>query len=82
MKSFLLQQRLTNVNHPDHTLITYPDLGHLFYPSSQWSTGIGPIEPHVLADLYAWLEAHSGLTHSFITPTSTLGTNANTSSSN
>ncbi len=31
-----LQQRLTEVNHPDHTLITYPNLGHLFYPSSQW----------------------------------------------
>src|SRR5918996_2993356 len=27
-QAFLLQQRLTEVNHPDHTLITYPDLGH------------------------------------------------------
>jgi dipeptidyl aminopeptidase/acylaminoacyl peptidase len=27
---FLLQQKLTEVNHPDHTLITYPNLGHLF----------------------------------------------------
>ncbi|MGA9150214.1 MAG: alpha/beta fold hydrolase [Candidatus Nitrosopolaris sp.] len=81
-QAFLLQQRLTDVNHPDHTLITYPNLGHLFYPSSQWSTGIGPIEPYVLADIYAWLEAHSGLSHSYtITPTSTLGANANTSSS-
>ena len=43
-QAFLLQQRLTEVNHPDHTLITYPNLGHLFYPSSQWSTGIGPFE--------------------------------------
>jgi hypothetical protein len=43
-------------------LITYPDLGHIFYPSSKWSTGIGPIEPYVLADLYAWLESHSGFT--------------------
>jgi hypothetical protein len=25
-QAFLLQQRLTEVNHPDHTLITYPDL--------------------------------------------------------
>ena len=31
-QAFLLQQRLTEVNHPDHTLITYPDLGHIFYP--------------------------------------------------
>ncbi|MGB6594422.1 MAG: hypothetical protein WBE68_23225 [Candidatus Nitrosopolaris sp.] len=47
----------------DHTLITYPNLGHLFYPSSQWSTGIGPFEPYVLADIYSWLEAHSGFTN-------------------
>ena len=30
----LLQQKLTEVRHPDHTLKTYPNLGHLFYPSS------------------------------------------------
>jgi alpha-beta hydrolase superfamily lysophospholipase len=34
-QAFLLQQRLTEVNHPDHTLITYPNLGHTFSPSSQ-----------------------------------------------
>jgi uncharacterized protein len=62
-QAFLLQQRLTEVNHPDHTLITYPDLGHIFYPSSKWSTGMGLIEPYVLADLYSWLESHSGFTH-------------------
>jgi uncharacterized protein len=62
-QAFLLQQRLTEVNHPDHTLITYPDLGHIFYPSSKWSTGMGPIETYVLADIYAWLESHSGFTH-------------------
>ena len=61
-QAFLLQQRLTEVNHPDHTLITYPDLGHIFYPSTKWSTGMGPIEPYVLADLYSWLESHSGFT--------------------
>ena len=60
-QAFLLQQRLTEVNHPDHTLITYPNLGHAFYPSSEWQTGIGPIQQNVLADLYRWLEAHSGL---------------------
>ena len=65
-ESFLLQQRLTDVNHPDHTLISYPNLGHSFSPSSQWSTTFGPIQPYVLADLYAWLEAHSG----FKTPAS------------
>ncbi len=74
-QAFLLQQRLTDVNHPDHTLITYPNLGHVFYPSSHWLTGIGPIEPYVLADLYAWLEAHSGLSRSVATTTSTIGPN-------
>jgi len=54
-QSLLLQQRLTEVNHPDHTLITYPGLGHLFTPSSQWFTEFGPIEQNVLSDLYRWL---------------------------
>jgi uncharacterized protein len=81
-QAFLLQQRLTDVNHPDHTLITYPNLRHFFNPTSRWFTeSLGPFEPYVLADLYAWLEAHSGLSHSFATtPTSTIG--ANTSSLN
>jgi predicted esterase len=63
-QAFLLQQRLTEVKHHDHSLITYPNLGHLFYPSSQWLTGLGPIQEYVLADLYSWLEAHSGFTQS------------------
>ena len=33
--ALLLQQKLTQIHHPDHTLITYPNLGHEFYPSSQ-----------------------------------------------
>jgi uncharacterized protein len=66
-QAFLLQQRLTEVKHPDHTLITYPNLGHVFYPSSQWQTGIGPIEQYVLADLYSWLESHSGFTSPYDT---------------
>jgi uncharacterized protein len=79
-QAFLLQQRLTEVNHPDHTLVTYPNLGHVFYPSSQWMTGIGPIQQYVLADLYAWLEAHSGLSHSYVTTPTASATEANTSS--
>jgi uncharacterized protein len=81
-QAFLLQQRLTEVNHPDHTLITYPNLGHQFYPSSQWSTGIGPFEEYVLADIYAWLEAHSGLSHSYVSTTTASTMEANTSSLN
>ena len=37
-QAFLLQQTLTDNRHPDHTLITYPNLGHFFYPSSEWQT--------------------------------------------
>ena len=33
------------------------------YTSSEWSTSIGPIQPYVLADIYSWLESHSGFTH-------------------
>jgi pimeloyl-ACP methyl ester carboxylesterase len=76
-QTFLLQQRLTEINHPDHTLITYPNLGHFFYPSSQWSTGIGPIQQYVLADLYSWLESHSALSHSYVTTTPASATNYN-----
>jgi uncharacterized protein len=62
-QAFLLHQRLTELKHPDNTLITYPDLGHIFYHSSQWFTEIGPIQQYVLADLYSWLAAHSGFTN-------------------
>ena len=81
-QAFLLQQRLTDVNHPDHTLITYPNLGHFFYPSSQWLTGAGPIQQYVLADIYSWLEAHFGLSHSYVTTNAASTIGANTSSLN
>jgi uncharacterized protein len=58
-QSFLLEQRLTEVNHPDHTLITYPDLGHLFSPSSPWFTVYGPMKQYVLSDLHRWLSDHT-----------------------
>jgi pimeloyl-ACP methyl ester carboxylesterase len=54
-QAFLLQQKLTELRHPDQTLITYPNLGHLFSPSSQWITGVGPIQDNVLQDLFTWL---------------------------
>ncbi len=61
-QAMLLQQKLTVVNHPDHILITYPNLGHFFYPASQWGTEFGPIQQYVLADLYSWLESNNGFT--------------------
>ena len=58
-QGLLLNQRLDEVNHPDHALITYPNLGHFFYSSSKWQNGLGPVDPQVLADLYLWLDSHS-----------------------
>ncbi|MFL6481307.1 MAG: alpha/beta hydrolase family protein [Nitrososphaera sp.] len=58
-QAFLLEQRLTEVNHPDHTLLTYPNLGHLFSPSSQRFIEFGPIEQQVLSDLHRWLSDHT-----------------------
>jgi len=54
--AFLLEQRLTEINHPDHTLITYPGLGHSFYPAKGLVQPLGPIRDYVLSDLVAWLK--------------------------
>jgi uncharacterized protein len=51
----LLEQKLMEVNHPDHQLITYPGLGHTFYPSSNWIQPLGPIRENVLANMHEWL---------------------------
>ena len=40
----------------------------------------GPIEDYALADLYTWLESPSGLSHSYVTTTSTIGANTSSSS--
>ncbi len=69
-QAFMLQQRLTDINHPDHTLITFPGLGHDLSPAIGYYPGSsvyglqksGPIEDYALADLYSWLESHSGFT--------------------
>jgi pimeloyl-ACP methyl ester carboxylesterase len=56
-QAFLLKQRLTETEHVDHTLITYPGFGHSFYPVDGWSQPLGPMQDRVLADLFAWLES-------------------------
>ena len=56
----LLQQILTEVNHPDHLLITYPDLGHSLSISSKWISQSGPMEEYVLRDIFEWLSSRSG----------------------
>ena len=58
-QALLLQQRLTEVNHPDHQIIVYPDLGHSFVPSNQWVTSDGQIEEYVLQDMFEWLSSPS-----------------------
>ena len=54
--ALLLEQKLTENGHPDHTLITYPGLGHYFYPEDYWSIAMGPMQDYVLQDLEAWLK--------------------------
>ena len=54
-QALLLQQRLSEVNHPDHQIIVYPDLGHGFVPSNQWVTSHGQMEEYVFQDLFEWL---------------------------
>jgi uncharacterized protein len=58
-QALLLQQRLTEANHPDHQIIVYPDLGHTFVPTNQWVTSGGQIEEYVLQDLFEWLSSPS-----------------------
>lgn len=62
-QGLLLQQKLTEENHPDHLIITYPNLGHLFTPSNQWITAEGPVEENVLQDLFEWLTPRSEYTN-------------------
>ena len=60
-QTLLLQQRLTEANHPDHQIIVYPGLGHNFAPSNQWITshckGLEncQMEEYVFQDMYEWL---------------------------
>jgi pimeloyl-ACP methyl ester carboxylesterase len=54
--ALLLEQKLTENGHPDHTLITYPGLGHYFYPEDYWSIAMGLTQEYVLQDLEAWLK--------------------------
>jgi uncharacterized protein len=57
--ALLLQQRLTEVNHPDHQIIVYPNLGHTYVPSNQWITSYGQIPEYVFRDMFEWLSSPS-----------------------
>jgi pimeloyl-ACP methyl ester carboxylesterase len=54
-QALLLEQKLTQIKYPNHTLITYPGLGHTFHPAQGLLQPLGPIEDYVLADLHSWL---------------------------
>jgi hypothetical protein len=54
--ALLMEQRLTEIGHPDHTLISYPGLGHYFFPEDYWSIAMGPMQDTVLQDLGDWLK--------------------------
>ena len=56
-QGLLLQQRLTEVNHPDHLIITYPDLGHSLSFSNEWISQSGPMAEYVLKDMFEWLSS-------------------------
>ena len=58
-QALLLQQRLTEVNHPDHLIVVYPDLGHGSVPSNQWVTSHGQMEEYVFQDMFEWLSSPS-----------------------
>ena len=61
-QAFLLEESLANSNHPHHTVITYPGLGHSFFPlPAPWIQPLGPIQENVLSDLASWLMPEDGL---------------------
>ncbi|MFB0558662.1 MAG: hypothetical protein ACETVY_06060 [Candidatus Bathyarchaeia archaeon] len=62
--ALLMEQRLTETAHLDHTLITYSGLGHYFYPEDYWSIAMGPMQEYVLHDLEAWLKDPARKVHS------------------
>jgi len=55
-QALLLEQKLTELKHHDHALITYPGLGHTFYPAAGPNELLGPIQEYVLVDLHTWLK--------------------------
>jgi hypothetical protein len=53
----LADTALEEAGNPDHKLITYPGLGHSFYPVNGMDQPLGPPRPDVIEDLGDWLTA-------------------------
>ena len=53
----MLEQKLLDVNHPDHTIIVYPGHGHFLTDIGEdsWIDMPGPLPDYVLQDIYNWL---------------------------
>jgi pimeloyl-ACP methyl ester carboxylesterase len=53
----MLEQKLLDVNHPDHTIIVYPGHGHFLTDIGEdsWIDMPGPLPHYVLQDIYNWL---------------------------
>lgn len=56
-QAFMLEQKLLDLNHPDHTIIVYPGHGHLltYMGEDSWIEVIGPVPDYILEDMYSWL---------------------------
>jgi pimeloyl-ACP methyl ester carboxylesterase len=56
-QALMLEQKLLDLNHPDHTIIVYPGHGHLltYIGEDSWTEVIGPIPDYILEDIYSWL---------------------------
>jgi pimeloyl-ACP methyl ester carboxylesterase len=56
-QALMLEQKLLDLNHPDHSIIVYPGHGHLltYMGEDSWIEVIGPIPDYILEDLYSWL---------------------------
>jgi uncharacterized protein len=56
-QALMLEQKLLDLNHPDHTIIVYPGHGHLltYMGEGSWIEVIGPIPDYILEDIYSWL---------------------------
>lgn len=57
VQALMLEQKLLDVNHPDHTIIVYPGHGHGLtnIGEDSWIDLPGPIPQYILEDVYTWL---------------------------
>jgi pimeloyl-ACP methyl ester carboxylesterase len=51
-------EALGKAGNTDHTLLTYPGLGHSFYPTHGVEQPLGPPQAKVLEDMEDWLKSH------------------------